>query len=67
MSKYQMDGNCSGLPKPVALTPEEVQEVAAGSGGLVTAASAAPAVSCPVPPIAIGLVLAPPSPGPAKN
>ena len=30
MSKYEMDEDSRALPKPIALTPEEVRHVAAG-------------------------------------
>jgi hypothetical protein len=47
MSKHHTDAESEALPKPVTLTPEQVQQVAAG-----TAASLQPSVK---PPIVVGI------------
>ena len=37
MSKYEMDEDSRALPKPIALTPEEVRHVAAGVAAILQA------------------------------
>ena len=36
MSKNKTKGDASGLPEPVALTPQEAQQVAAGSAAALS-------------------------------
>jgi hypothetical protein len=56
MCKDEMNGNGEALPKPITLTPEQVQQVAAGTAAVLPEASGGATTGyCPPPEAKHGL------------